>query len=86
MCSFTYNCQFVAFNSRLDAHKFPSSQQRELAGKRLNAFGVLDSKATVVVDTKTDPVSTGKTGNSLPWSDAEEIEEAAARTILRWFR
>ena len=86
VCSCIYNYQFVAFNSRLDAHKFPSSQQRELAGKRLNAFGVLDSEATVVVDNKTDSVSTGKTGNSLPWSDAEGSEETAARTILQWFR
>ena len=86
MCSFVYNYQFSAFNSRLGAHKFPSSQQRELAGDRLISLVVLDSEAAVFEDNKTAPVSTGKTGNSFPWSDAEEIEETAARTILQWFR
>ena len=86
MCSFIYNYQFAAFNSRLGTHKFPSSQQRELAGDRLISLVVLASETTVLADNKKAPVSTGKTGNSLPWSDAEEIEEAAARTILPWFR
>jgi hypothetical protein len=66
MCSFIYNYQSGVFNSRLSADKFPSSQQRELAGDHLISLVVLDSEATVVEDNETDPVSTGKTGNSLP--------------------
>jgi hypothetical protein len=83
---FIYNYQFSAFNSRLGAHKFPSKQQRELAGKRLISLVVLGAKAKVLEDNQRAPVTTGKTGNSFPWSNAEEIEETAARTILQWFR
>jgi hypothetical protein len=60
MCFFIYHYQFGVFNSRLGADKFPSRQRRELAGKRLIPFVVLDAETTVLEDNKKSSRFDGK--------------------------
>jgi hypothetical protein len=86
MCSFIYNYQFGAFNSRLGADKFPSSQQREPAGKRLISFVVFGCRSHSSRGQQKSSRFEGKNRELLPVVRRRGIEEAAARTILRWFR
>jgi hypothetical protein len=43
-----YNSRFDGFNSRLSRRKFPFPPLRELAGKSLDYFTVLEAKTTVI--------------------------------------